>query len=164
LGTGLGSNTAEQNETFAANVRSSPKKSGGGPGRASLGSGSADAWTRFDKDSRSQLGHAKAKETEVQQSVREVSRQMVGSPRGSPAPASPGRSTRLISPVQPPSSPVFAVDISTLIGPEEFGDGDVVEQTDLNPTAQWREGVEPSEFVDDDEVRNLQALPGFEPS
>jgi kinetochore protein Spc7/SPC105 len=176
LGTGLGSKVAEEDGASAANMRSSPKKKAGiGLGRASLGSGTADAWTRFAKDSGSDLGHAKPKETETQQCVREASRQAVASPsptRGSPAPASPRPgSTQPISPVPPQfsadyertRSPVApAVDISTLLGPDEFGEKDAVEETNFNPTEQWREGVEPSEFEEDGEVRKFVCFPGFE--
>jgi kinetochore protein Spc7/SPC105 len=174
LGTGLSSNVTGEDGTPAVSLRSSPKKKAGiGLGRASLGSGTA----RFEKDSGSDLQHAKAKEPGAQQCEREASRQAVASPsptRGSPAPASPRprpSSARPTSPVLPrpsvdharsPSPTVPAVDISTLLGPEEFGGNDAVEEMDFSPTEQWREGVEPSQFVDDEGVRRLHAFPGFE--
>lgn len=163
FGTGLGSNLAEEDRAPAVNTRSSLKKGGGGLGRMSLGSGPGNTWTRLENDSGSDFTHAKAEEMEAQQCVREASRQAVASPsptRGSPAPASPSSSSiRPVSPVvlqlsadhvRTPSPDVPAVDISTLLGPEEFGEKDTVDETNINPTEQWRDGVEPSEFVDDD--------------
>ena len=172
LSTGLVSNDAEEDGAPATNMRISPKKKAVvGLGRASLGSGSSNTLTRFEKDSGSDLGYAKAKATEAQQCVREASRQTIASPtRGSPAPAFPRPSSIQHSSSVPPQlsadqerTHLPAVDISTLLGPDEFGEKDTVEETNFNATEQWREGVEPSEFDDGDEVGALRTLPGFEP-
>jgi kinetochore protein Spc7/SPC105 len=141
LGVGLG-----PREEAHPPARSSPKKKAGlGLGRASLGSGSSDARTRFD-----QTRGFKATETEPPPCEREATHQGLASPtrtRGSPSPA-PLASTS-IAPAQPP--PVAVADISTLQAPED------AEDEDEDVMQQWRKGVEPTES---DEVGFFHYLDG----
>ncbi|RDB29117.1 hypothetical protein Hypma_015188 [Hypsizygus marmoreus] len=155
LGTALASNSAEDGAP-SDEVRISPKKKAGlGLGRASLGSGAADAWTRFDKDAISK-GKEKEKEKEdVHSCDREASRQAAASPtvtRGSPAPSSPRpRSPAPLGHTTPSSPEAAIVDISTLLGPEEYGQNQGQDDMQVDPTEQWRHAVEPGDFDENDE-------------
>lgn len=159
LGTGLGPKPTEEDEAPAPLVRSSPKKKAGlGLGRASMGSGASNTWARFDKYAGSGLEKGKEKAQDAHECVREASRQAVAAPsptRGSPAPASPRPSSpaplRIPLHEAGPSSPiVHAVDISTLLGPGSLEEDEGAVSMEIDPTEQWREGVEQNDFVEED--------------
>ncbi|KAJ7124771.1 Spc7 kinetochore protein-domain-containing protein [Mycena crocata] len=154
LGVGLGANVVEPDGTpeSAAPVRKSPKKKAGvGLGRASMGAAPSVAWNPLDRNAVSNKGKEKQKATESDSAcTREVERQAAASPtpsRGSPAPASP----RPASPrPNPPAaaSPSPIVDLSTLLdSAAEFGGNNAI---DVDPTEQWREGVQEADFPDDE--------------
>ncbi|KAF5377618.1 hypothetical protein D9615_005105 [Tricholomella constricta] len=142
-------------------AKSSPKKNAAlGFGRASLGSGAADAWQHFDKDAGS--GIEKGKEKVALLCDRETARQTAAAlaiTRGSPAPASPQPAPLA---VETPASLSPVVDISTLLGPA--GDEDE-ENLDVDPTEQWRNAVEPSEFAEKDDppisIKQFFAMTGI---
>jgi len=138
LGVGLSSH-----EETHLPARSSPKKKTGlGLGRASLGSGSSDAWTRFDH-----TRGFKGTEKEPPPCERETIHQGLASPtrtRRPPSPAPQGPSSppsTSTAPAQPP--PVAIADISALQAPQD------AEDEDEDIMEQWRKGVE---FTESDEV------------
>ncbi|KAF8078326.1 Spc7 kinetochore protein-domain-containing protein [Lyophyllum atratum] len=146
LGAALGLQPQEDEAPVTA--RSSPKKKAGlGLGRASMGSGSTDAWLRFDKDAGS--GVEGGNEKAISHCDREAAHQAAASPtvtRGSPAPASPRHvppsvEARAASPILPIAP----------LGPEGYEAYEAEESMDVDPTEQWRNAVEPNEFGEDDE-------------
>ncbi|KAG6866877.1 hypothetical protein C0991_008814 [Blastosporella zonata] len=133
LGTALGSEPHED-KTPAAPTSPKKKAAGLGLGRASMGSGSADAWQRFDKNQVDE-------EKEEDHCDREVVRQATASSaitRGSPAPASP-RSEPTAAPSQPPIA-----DVSALVGSNEVEQSD--DNIEIDATEQWRNGVEDNDY------------------
>ncbi|KAG6919603.1 hypothetical protein DXG01_004267 [Tephrocybe rancida] len=143
LGTTLGTENQE-GETPAA--KTPPKKKAGlGLGRASMGSASGDAWQRFDKEQAD-----KEKEKTAAHCDQEDSRQATASPiitRGSPAPASP----------QPPpsveasSSRLPVVDVSAMLGPDDYEADQADDDMEIDATEQWRNAVEDNDFNDSDD-------------
>jgi len=145
-------------------VPSPKKKSGIGMGRASMGSGSSDAWARFNKAAGSgvtekALGKQKSsdKEAEAEACVRESARQASASPsptRGSPAPAQRQPIQSLQQDERSPSP-----EIPSLA--DENGDVPEIQYTedhsgnmdiDVDATRQWREGVEPAKYDEEDDT------------
>ncbi|KAF8168234.1 Spc7 kinetochore protein-domain-containing protein [Crassisporium funariophilum] len=141
----------------APSVIASPRKKAAiGLGRKSLGMAPADAWTRFDKNivtappNKAPASKPTAKEKEADSCIRETARQASVSPsptRGSPAPtkpASPGRVTKSSVPQVP------VVDVSHIVDTNDIGElsGDM--EIDTDATQQWREGVQRSEFIEED--------------
>ncbi|KAJ7456552.1 Spc7 kinetochore protein-domain-containing protein [Mycena latifolia] len=168
LGAGLGATESE--EPAAENVpappaaRKSPKKKAGlGLGRASMGSAPSDAWTRFDKNAVPDKGKDKQKAPESDATcTREAERQAAASPtplRGSPAPPSPRpASPRPNSNVLNSPSPV--VDLSAMLeSPGEFAEA--AAEMDVDPTEQWRDGVQEADFPDD-EMRPISIAQFFD--
>ncbi|KAJ7770895.1 Spc7 kinetochore protein-domain-containing protein [Mycena maculata] len=153
LGVGLGAmeTDAPEAENVPAQLvgRKSPKKKAGlGLGRASMGSAPTDAWTRFDRNAVPDKGN----QNDVS-CAREAERQAAASPtpsRGSPAPASP----RPASPrpnSNEISSPSAVVDLSGLLNsPGEFGQTLTGTDVDVDPTEQWRDGVQEADFPDEE--------------
>nr|GAT43645.1 predicted protein [Mycena chlorophos] len=139
----------------------SPKKSTGlGLGRASMGSAPSDAWKRFERPaatSTTAKGKEKAVEPEPEVCVRENERQAAASPtpsRGSPAPASPRPASPRVNLTEMGSS---VVNVSSM--------ADTTEQPstamDVDPTEQWREGIEQGE-PPDEEVQPISIEQFFE--
>ncbi|KAJ3513056.1 hypothetical protein NLJ89_g3160 [Agrocybe chaxingu] len=140
---------------------SSPKKKAGiGLGRVSLGSAPADAWTRFDKDAGSGVPDkpvsqkGKEKEVEATHCVRETTRQATALPsptRESPAPA------RVAAPMHAPREPTpdpqqpAAVDVSSVVEAPDVAELSQDMEVATDATQQWREGVQQSEFVQEEE-------------
>ncbi|KAJ7042697.1 Spc7 kinetochore protein-domain-containing protein [Mycena alexandri] len=162
MGAGLGTNThmmdAESAPATLPAPNSPKKKAGLGLGRVSMGSAPSDAWTRFDKNA-AVLDKGKGKEkasAESEACAREAERQAAASPtpsRGSPAPASPRpASPRPKSTETAPPSPV--VDLSALLqSTPEFGSDAV--PIEVDPTEQWRDGVQEADFPDEEEARPI---------
>lgn len=168
LGVGLGVAPAVDVEESTPASKVSPKKAGLGPGRVSMGSAPSDAWTRFDKNAGSGVAAdkvsvgGKEKEKDAETYAREAIRLKVAVPsptRRSPAPASPRpRSPAVLPPDDLPhsTSPLpGVVDLSGLLGSGGFGEdaGEADTEVDMDPTEQWRDGVEQQEFVEE-EVNN----------
>ncbi|GLB36475.1 putative spc7 kinetochore protein [Lyophyllum shimeji] len=163
LGAAVGSQPRE--DEAPATMRSSPKKKAGlGLGRASMGSSSADAWQRFDKDTGS--GSDKANE-QAAHCDREAVRQAAASPtvtRGSPAPASPRPGPPAVE--GHPAPPVLpVVDVSAVVD-GEGNEEDAGEATmDVDATEQWRNAVEPNEFHEDEQpsisIKQFFAMTGI---
>ena len=134
----LGFGLSPREETHPP-ARSSPKKKAGlGLGRASLGSGSSDAWSRFNK-----TRGFDGTEKEFPPCEREAIHQGLASPtrtRGSPSPA-PQRLSSPASASTAPAQPLLAVvaDISALQMPQD------AEDEDEDMMEQWRKGVELTE-------------------
>ncbi|KAJ7169443.1 Spc7 kinetochore protein-domain-containing protein [Mycena filopes] len=155
MGAGLGTDTDNPDaENIAAPTapKSPKKKAGLGLGRVSMGSAPSDAWTRFDKSAVPDKGKAKEKapaETEV--CAREAERQAAASPtpsRGSPAPASPRPKSTEVAPASP------VIDLSALLeSAPEFGSDAAAMEVD--PTEQWRDGVQEADFPDEEEARPI---------
>lgn len=159
LGAGLSVDNAEDNATSTSmsTARTSPKKKAGvGLGRVSLGSGPAEAWTRFDK------GKAKEREgDDDDRGAREEAQNAVASTspsRDSPASASP-------QPKSPAARPDFpspsVVDLSTLLSPGGFGDENAEAEMQVDPTAQWRKGVREVDLDLDEGVCNMVLSSSF---
>lgn len=154
------------NEPTPSVTVSSPKKKPGiGMGRASMGSGASDAWTRFNKAagsgvSEKALGKQKSsdKEAEAEACVRESARQASASPsptRGSPAPAQ--RQLTQPSFHQDERSP--SPEILSLAGAnddfpdvQDNDDHSGKMEIDVDATRQWREGVEPAKYDEEDDT------------
>ncbi|KAJ7823569.1 Spc7 kinetochore protein-domain-containing protein [Mycena olivaceomarginata] len=171
MGVGLGvPDTTDKADAAApastVGPKSPKKKAGVGLGRVSMGSAPSDAWTRFDRTAAvpaagKENGKGKGKEKEPAAEseavcAREAERQAAASPtpsRGSPAPNSPHpASPRSKSPSKSAevSSPV--IDLSTLLeSTPEFGAA--APNIDVDPTEQWRDGVEEADFPEEEEVR-----------
>lgn len=154
--------------THSATVSSPKKKSGIGMGRASMGSGPSDAWSRFNRAagsgvSEKALGKQKSsdKEAEAKACVRESARQASASPsptRGSPAPAQRQPTQQIFQPDERSPSP----EISSIVGanddlPDIQDDGDHSGKMgiDVDATRQWREGVEPAQYDEVDDTVSL---------
>ena len=175
VGVGLGVEVSEGDTGTGMGTGKSPKKKAGlGLGRVSMGSGPADAWTRFDRDAGSGVGdngkgmgqewekEKEKKEKEGHEREREAGRQAVTAPsqaRGSPAPASPMPGSPAVASVEigharvSPSSPAVSVgDLSGLLIPGAFGEEEMGVDVDMDATEQWREGVEPDGYPEDEEV------------
>ncbi|KAG5651555.1 hypothetical protein H0H81_008233 [Sphagnurus paluster] len=145
LGAGLGSQRSED-DSLPVGASTSPKKKVGlGLGRASMGSGSQDAWQRFDLDTETGMDKG------TTHCGREAARQAGASPtitRGSPAPASPRPAPASLVEVPPFPSPQ-TINLSALPIQDNYEGNDLGEESmELDPTEQWRNAVEsPSEFV-----------------
>ncbi|KAG6817627.1 hypothetical protein H0H87_006255 [Tephrocybe sp. NHM501043] len=147
LGAALGSEL-EKDETPAAKISPKETAAGLGFGRVSMGSGSGDAWQRFDKDQ-------VEREKEAAHYDREASQQTATLPtntRGSPAPAS-SRPAPPPADVASPQSPV--VDVSALVGPDEDEGDQTRNDMSLDATEQWRNEVQDNDFNEANDVRAL---------
>lgn len=135
--------------------RSSPKKKAGlglGLGRVSMGSGAPDAWSRFDKNATGVDPKGKGKERE--HDTEEEAASTAGLPRSaSPRQQHAAASSNTTTQIQP-------VDISEFLSTGPGGFGDDVEMG-VDPTAQWRDGVQEQNFEEDDDegVRNNTCTP-----
>ena len=159
LAVGFNIPPSSQESTPSATPSSPKKKAVIGKGRASMGSASADAWTRFDKNAGSGASEkptapkATEKDAEAAHCLREETRQASAAPsptRGSPAPARVlAEPPRLPSPERRIRPDV--IDVSTILETPEVGDlsGDMA--VDVEATQQWREGVQ-QEYVEEEEV------------
>ncbi|KAJ7225955.1 Spc7 kinetochore protein-domain-containing protein [Mycena pura] len=140
MGTELGAvdapDTGSGSATLLPAAPKSPKKKPGiGMGRASMGSAPSDAWKRFDT---SDKGKEKRKAPDNEHAAADSLPST-----GSPAPASQPVSPR---PVGSPS-PVF--DLSTMLDTESEL-GETVANMEVDPTEQWRNGVQEAEPPDQD--------------
>jgi len=157
------------NEPTPSVTVSSPKKKPGiGMGRASVGSGASDAWTRFNKAAGSGVSEKASgkqknsdKEAEAEACVRESARQASASPsptRGSPAPAQRQPTQQNFQQDErPPSpeipSPAEADDDFTDVQDNDDHSGKM--EIDVDATRQWREGVEPAKYDEEDDTVSL---------
>jgi len=153
--------------TSSDRVPSPKKKSGIGIGRASIGSGASDAWARFNKAagsgmSEKALGKQKSsdKEAETEACVRESARQASASPsptRGSPAPAQRQPIQNFQQDERSPSPKIPSLADANDDAPEiQYTDdhsGNM--EIDVDATRQWREGVEPAKYDEEDDTVGL---------
>jgi kinetochore protein Spc7/SPC105 len=147
--------------TATADPASPKKKPGIGLGRASLGSGSSNAWARFNKD----VGQAVAaepptskvveNEAEALSCVRETVRQVSASPsptRGSPAPL-PNNSSSNPKPQVPSVEPEeLVIEPAQTAEPQDIGELPRTTGIDIDATQQWREGVQQDDQYEEDAV------------
>jgi kinetochore protein Spc7/SPC105 len=166
---------AEVRDANAGTGRSSPKKKAGlGLGRASIGSGPQDIWTRSNRDAEPSVRDTsksnaleRDQEKEARVCNREAGRQAIAAPsptRGSPAPTSPRLSSPAVLSIDASrtdtslrSPAVSAGDLSAmLVGafgePEMEMETGVGKEMHMDATKQWREGVQQEEYPDDEEV------------
>ncbi|KAJ7596756.1 Spc7 kinetochore protein-domain-containing protein [Mycena floridula] len=118
-------------------IRTSPKKKAGlGLGRASLGSGSSDAWKRFDKPDGPRVVAKKLAQTE--------------SPK-EPVPVE----EHVSSPVRQQSPQrISAPDLSNILATPSLDDHEDSMDVDVVATEQWREGVE-TENLEEEEAPQI---------
>ncbi|PPQ73088.1 hypothetical protein CVT26_014738 [Gymnopilus dilepis] len=167
---GSSSKNDENVLTHATETSTQKKKPGLTSGRVSLGSGSADAWTRFNKDAGSgfkdkaqvngnpakEAPSTKAKEKEPVRFVLEATGEL--EPPSSPLRASP--LPRKIVPNEPSDmeieepEPVQNLPIGRLStiseGPEVI-DVSTNMEVDVDATRQWREGVQQAAYEEEEE-------------
>jgi kinetochore protein Spc7/SPC105 len=164
----VGFSAPPTNEPTPSVTVSPKKKSGIGMGRASMGSGASDAWARFNKAagsgvSEKALGKQKSsgKEAEAEACVRESARQSSASPsptRGSPAPAQRGATQQTFQQDErspSPEVPSLAESNDDVLDVQDNGDHSGKMEIDVDATRQWREGVEPAKYDEEDDTVSL---------
>ncbi|KAJ7071434.1 Spc7 kinetochore protein-domain-containing protein [Mycena amicta] len=137
-------NASEPQSSVSGNgSSSSPRKTSGlGIGRASMGSAPSDAWKRFDKTAATVKGKEKQVEPDAE-------RQATASPipsGGSAAAPSPRAASPRVNLAEMGSSLVNVSSVVNTTDERSATGGDM----DVDPTEQWREGIQQAEPPDED--------------
>ncbi|KAJ8090525.1 hypothetical protein PM082_002413 [Marasmius tenuissimus] len=148
---GIGLTPAEDAGPSPSTGRASPKKKAAiGMGRASVGSGASDAWTRFDRNITTPVelnSNVKGKERAMEPPVAITVTPATESPS---APIRPSEEGEMVIDEEP--LPTQAVDLSTLLGNDDGLEEEEEIQLEANTqaTEQWREGVPQEGYVQGD--------------
>lgn len=152
--------TAQTNST-----RTSPKKKAGvGLGRASVGSGRADAWERFDKGIAKSTTESVADNPEVELPTSDGSGSADADKGATPESVVDSPlpiEVELPNPGDVPEPSVPQISVSAPVSdPSDIPDPvEIVEEQamelDVEATEQWREGVAQQDFAEDEQVKAL---------